>query len=414
MIIENKKESWFNFDLANPMIVYTIIWTMSFYLYSLEITTNVIGLNLDTILLVLGSVITFIIIYLISYIFKISTNNFNLYIRTTFDKFNNVTKVRYFEKITKVLTIIWGIGTFLEVLQFGGVPIISVVVLGHYDLDYKAFGLPTIHGMLNAIYLTVVVSYYIHFQITRSKQSIYKVILLSLWPLLCMTRALLLWNLIEILSVYLIFHKINFKKIISLFFAVLVVVLLFGYIGDNRGEASEVRFTDNFIKEEYREVGKQMPSGFIWVYMYLTTPINNVVWNVDKLHPAYDFNFTSSALIPSIIRDKIYVGASKYPIILYQETFNVSSYFANLLGDFGVNGALVFVCFLQIAVTQIYFSAKTNKLGSIVAYATIFNSVMMSVFFDFFFSLVTIFQVILGFFINYLLYSKSKKQHVQG
>jgi oligosaccharide repeat unit polymerase len=229
-----------------------------------------------------------------------------------------------------------------------------------------------------------------------------------------MTRALLLWNLIEILSVYLIFHKINFKKIISLFFAVLVVVLLFGYIGDNRGEASEVRFTDNFIKEEYREVGKQMPSGFIWVYMYLTTPINNVVWNVDKLHPAYDFNFTSSALIPSIIRDKIYVGASKYPIILYQETFNVSSYFANLLGDFGVNGALVFVCFLQIAVTQIYFSAKTNKLGSIVAYATIFNSVMMSVFFDFFFSLVTIFQVILGFFINYLLYSKSKKQHVQG
>ncbi len=414
MIIENKKESWFNFDLANPMIMYTIIWTMSFYLYSLEITTNVIGLNLDTVLLVLGSVITFIIIYFVSYVFKISSNKFNVSLKTPIEKFNNKIKVDYFEKIANLLTIIWGVGSFLEVLQFGGVPIISVVVLGHYDLDYKAFGLPTIHGMLNAIYLTITVSYYIHYQITRSKKSLIKVILLSLWPILCMTRALLLWNLIEILSVYLIFHKINFKKILGLFFSMILVVLLFGYIGDNRGEASEVRFTDNFIKEEYREVGKQMPSGFIWVYMYLTTPINNVAWNVDKLHPAYDFNFTTSALIPSVIRDKIFVGGAKYPIILYQETFNVSSYFASYMGDFGVNGALIFVCFIQIAITQIYFSAKSNKLGSIVAYATIFNSVMMSVFFDFFFSLVTIFQVMLGFFINYLLYSKSKKQHVQG
>jgi oligosaccharide repeat unit polymerase len=91
----------------------------------------------------------------------------------------------------------------------------------------------------------------------------------------------------------------------------------------------------------------------------------------------------------------------------------VSSYFANYLRDLGLVGTIIFVFLVQMVVCLFYNQAYQFKLGGLVAYATLFNSVVMSIFFDYFFSLVTVFQVVLGLAINYILYSKKSPKYVQ-
>ena len=403
--------AFFDLSLSNPTIIYCLTWGLALFLYNLEVTTNVIGLNSPTIYLVVCSIVSFILSSFIVSFGSISLNGYKIKVqKNQFSDFNSLHKLEIFKRIIKGIAIIWGILTFVEIVEFGGVPLITVVLFGNFDLNYTNFGLSSLHGLLNALYLTVICSLFILYQFTKNKKYLYLTMALFIWPLLLMSRALMIWTLLEIFSVYFIFNPVSTKKLFSLFFIVLLVILVFGYIGDNRGESKDSgmeRLTDTFVKDENRFITDKIPSGFIWVYIYVTTPINNVVWNIDNIKPEYDFKYTFGSLLPSVIRNDAKLGPS---LELYEEAFNVSSYFANYMRDFGVIGASIFIFFLQLYVLSIYQNAKKFKLGGMIAYATLFNSVVMSIFFDYFFSLVTVFQVLLGLFINYLLYSRS---HVQ-
>ena len=414
----SQKYSFFKPDLSNPFLIYSIIWLFILFLYSLELTNNILGLNNSTLYLILGTIFVFGFIYYAVYFGKISFNGYRMCISKSFEETNPIYKVDYFYKIIRILSIIWLLGTILEICLFRGVPLISVVIFHNYSLNYTAFGIPTFHGLLNACYFTITVSYYILYLQTKKKKHLYKMLLLLTWPLLVMARAVLLWVLIEILCSYLLMRQINLKRIFGLFLAVLLIVFVFGAIGDNRGEVTETKFTDNFIKDEYKNSISALPSGFIWVYLYATTPLNNIVLNIEHIEPSYNFQNTLITLLPSVVRDNMTFSASNnnnaYGFALYEEAFNVSSYFKGFLNDFGIPGTIILAAFVQMISIFLFFSAKSSKLGGIIAYTAMFNALMMSCFYDFFFSLVTVFQILLGLLINYLLYTKSKKVYVQG
>ncbi|WEK19679.1 MAG: O-antigen ligase [Candidatus Pedobacter colombiensis] len=401
----------FKIDLANPTIIYTLLWIFSFILYSLEFTNNIIGLNEKTIVLISGSVLSIWMIYLYMSIQGLFGSNVVSNLKMPFPQKNPASKIDYFKNIIRILTTIWLIFTFFEIVYFKGIPLISVVILGQYDLDYKAFGLPTVHGFLNACYLTIVSSYAILYYSEKRRKYLLYIVVFLLWPVLLMSRALILWALIEVFCIYLIFFKLNLTRILKTVGYVFAFIYIFGFIGDNRGEVSETKFTDNFIKDEYKDVSDYIPTGFVWVYLYLTTPINNIVWNIDKVEPKYNLRYTTASLIPSVIRDRIYVQEDeKYSVELYDEAFNVSSYFANYLKDFGIYGALIIGGIIQVIILRFFFSARQFEIGSMLAFSCLFYALALCVFTDFFFSLVTVFQVLLGLFINYLLYSKTKKK----
>lgn len=409
--IDFKNKNFIN--LVNPLLVYSFIWLFSLFLYSTDFTNNIIGLNGLTVVLVLTSVMSFVFIYLFFYLITYSKQDHVHQLKVSTNKYILPSKIKAFKKIINSIALFWILLTIGEIILFKGIPIISVVILGNYDLDYTKFGLPSLHGLLNSCYFTVCVGYYLHFKLSGDTKSLRKFRILLFWPILVMSRAMLLWVLLEFLCVYLIFTKIAIKKILTLIIGITAFVVLFGYIGDSRTEKTEVRFTDNFIKEKHKDMAEILPTGFVWVYLYATTPINNLVFNIEHLEPNYDFRYSLSGLIPSVIRENIFTKIEEKPLQLYEDAFNVSSYFANYLSDFGVFGTLVFVSFLQVIITLIYFSSKKIIIGSIIAYSAIFYAIFTSVFFDNFISLVTIFQVMLGFFINYILYSKQTNNYVK-
>jgi oligosaccharide repeat unit polymerase len=393
---------------SNPASIYCLIWGITLFLYDVELTNNIIGLNSATISLVISSIISFFISYFIISFSTIFFNGYKINLRKNlFFDYNTLNHLNFFNKIVDKITLIWFFFTFLEIIKFGGIPLISVILLRQFDLDYAAFGLPTLHGLLNSLYLTIICSKFILYQSTKNKKYLYIICVLFFWPILLMSRALIIWTILEIFSVYLIFNSIKWKSIVRIFSIFLFVIVLFGYIGDNRGDSSKndvERFTDNFVKDENRFITDKIPTGFIWVYLYMTTPLNNVVWNINTIEPKYNFKYTFGSLLPSIIRNDSNLGPS---LELKEDAFNVSSYFANYIKDFGLVGASIFIFFLQLYVIIIYKSAIKFKIGGMLAYSTLFNSVVMSIFFDYFFTLVTIFQVLLGLFINHILYAKT-------
>lgn len=414
----NLKNSFFKPDLSNPLLIYTIIWLIILFLYSLELTINIAGLNRSTVFLIFGTIFIFTAVYYCMYFAKISFKGLRMNIHKPFAQTNPPQTVVYFSKIIRFISLVWLAGTIMEIFLFRGIPLISVVVLHNYDLNYSAFGIPTFHGLMNACYFTITVSNYLLYLQTKQKKYLYRMLILLTWPLLVMARAVLLWVLIEVLCVYFLLHRINLKRIVGLFFAVILLIIVFGSIGDNRGEVKETKFTDNFIREEHKTIVAPLPSGFIWVYLYATTPLNNIVINIDHIEPTYNFQNTLITLVPSVIRDNMTTSASNnnnaYSFTLYEEAFNVSSYFKGFLNDFGITGTLILAGVVQIFCVLFFFSAKSSKIGGVIAYASMFNALMMSCFYDFFFSLVTVIQVFIGLLINYLLYTKSRKIHVQG
>ncbi len=401
-------------DFANPLLIYCVVWLSVVLMYSLKYTNNIIGFNESTLILIFGTIITFIINYYAFYFIRISFRGFVVKTSKPFASVNSSEKIESYLRIIKKIAFFWLAGTFIEVILFKGIPFISVVFLGNYSLDYSSFGIPTIHGLLNACYYTITASFFLHYIITKNKKSLFKVLVLLTWPILVMSRAVLLWVLVEIFCMYLLMRKIRIMNILKILVVFLFVIVLFGYLGDNRSEAvSNNNFTSNFVNTEYMEVAARLPSGFVWIYLYATTPINNIVWSISDIQPTYNFEHTLLSLVPSFIRDnmQVFQVSSNRGVTLYEEAFNVSSYFANFLNDFGLVGSVLFIALLQIFIVKTFFSAKSGKFGSMIAYAAIFNAVFMSIFYDFFFSLVTVFQLLLGAIINYLLYTKTNKEN---
>ncbi|MDB5210517.1 MAG: hypothetical protein JWQ30_1344 [Sediminibacterium sp.] len=410
----NRKPLGFSIDFSNPVTIYATIWLSAVYLYSLEFTNNILGMNDSFRILISGTIISFVFIFFGIYIIQINSKKYKLNITRSL-KNNTPEQITRFKHVLRIILKFWITATLLEVVLFGGVPLTTAVIFGNYDLDYKAFGIPTLHGLLNACYYTIVAGFFLHYRLTKNKASLWKMLILLTWPLLVMSRAMLLWALVEILCMYFLLNRINFKKVLFIIVFFIGFIVLFGILGDSRADKDVNRFsTDNFINEKYTVVGEALPTGFVWVYLYITTPINNIVLNIDNLDPKYDFKYSLAALFPSLIRDRLFSESDKFAVELENEAFNGSSFFANYLHDFGVWGTVAFVAVLEFISVCLFFSAKSGKIGGAIAYSAFFYALMTSVAFDNFISLVTIFQIFLGLFINSYIYRKPQKKYVQG
>lgn len=398
-------KSYFRINLSHPLILFGLTWFFTLFFYSLEITNNIKGLNQSTKILIYTTFVIFLVIYLFFYLFKKSNK------ATLIDKIssNSINIINKFELIINRIFKIWLFFSFLEVILFKGVPLISVVVLKNTDLDYSKFGVPTLHGLLNSLYYTFMVGYFLLYSLTNRRKYLVKVLCFIFWPILLMSRASFLWVLCEILCVYLLLNKIYLKKLIVILFYVFLFIYLFGVIGDARiGENSSFK-TSNFVSSKYENIAENIPTGFIWVYLYGTTPINNIVVQTNQLNPKFDFKSTIAGLIPTFIRSKIYSEEDKYGFELADEAFNVSSFFSNFLNDFGIPGAIIIASLIFLQSLVIYYKCHTGKLGYIVSYSAIFYAILTSIFFDNFLSLVTVFQIFIGTIINHSLYKNNIK-----
>jgi oligosaccharide repeat unit polymerase len=205
---------------------------------------------------------------------------------------------------------------------------------------------------------------------------------------------------IQGIFIYLYFNKLRTKNVVKFLIIILSIILLFGIVGDLRSGSA-----DSFISiaQPSSNYPSFLPSGFLWVYIYITSPINNVNFNIYD-YPILNFNPSPllSSILPSFIRDKITFWGNSGNFKLVDDLLNVSSIFPNYLSAFGLIGSVIFYFIMGLTFNFVYFKTKIINVNVkwILILVVILHNIVFSLFVDFFSSLVFIFQIVLHFVIG--------------
>jgi oligosaccharide repeat unit polymerase len=373
------------FSFKNPIVLFVFTWVTVVILYNMRLSFLLEKLNLLS-----GIYLTLVIFSLILSFFVV------LFIFRNFRYFKFAQHIIINKKTTPriiVLLIIWFSFSAFEIFYFRGVPLLAFFTGA--EMRYTEWGIPSLHGVLNAIILTI--SNYALFNILKLKENRKRFILLYIlcfmWPILLVTRQLFMSMGIQSLFVYFFLERVDKKVILRSLLLILTIVIVFGIVGDLRTGASSfidlVQPTDAFPT--------WLPSGFLWVYIYITSPFNNVNFNINRFESLnFDLEPVVSQLIPSFIRTKIF-GESGMQIELVNENLNVSTLFPNYLHAFGFWGSIFFFFILGCIMSVIYLKtlSKNVHIAWIMIMVVILHNVIFSLFVDFFTSLVFVFQILL-------------------
>jgi oligosaccharide repeat unit polymerase len=278
----------------------------------------------------------------------------------------------------------------VETAVSGGVPLLWLLT-GSSKI-YFDYGIPSVHGMVIALMLAVAVTSLALYLYTENRWHIWFPLFAMVWSMILVSRGTLFILLLEYAIIYLRLRRITSKLAIRLVAITLVAVLLFGFVGDVRSGAEAFRDlaqpTDSFPD--------WAPSGLLWAYIYITTPVNNLLLTMHTRRPTYNplLPDTAATLFPTVLRNVIYGKAGAAEAIsgeLETQALNVSTAYVGPyqdMGDFGIIG------FSIIAALLCEFYWHRSGLWNIFAFSVFTQTLALSLFYNLLFSLPILGQLI--------------------
>lgn len=366
--------------MGNPVFVFCSVWGGVLLLYCLGATTNLVPINGVGLTLIIMNMMSVLLIYLLL------GNTLHKPGADTLAKYQAGARV-----YLKILFWIWLLGTCFEVYVQRGFPLYWNYV-GDGRL-YTDFGIPSFHGIMNAMYLQVVTALaYLYFVKPRMR-IVFFILLLFCWPIMMLGRGILLSAIIQVVAVFFLMRTLSFKVVVTLIISAITAIFLFGYVGDLRQVLNPFSY---LVSKDYVEFFSALPSGFLWFYVYLTSGMSNLFYNVDTLQPAYSFGYSFYNLIPSAL--KVWFGFDQRSdlFVFVDGNLNAATFYSGFVSDFGPIGAFFIVFFIQFCCCFTYAVARKGRPWGIFAYAVALQILIFSIFYDMFFLLPILFQFVLA------------------
>ena len=172
----------------------------------------------------------------------------------------------------------------------------------------------------------------------------------------------------------------------------LIFIYFFGVIGDMRMEYVLNNILHKTINEHYL-MPTWVPSGILWIYIYLTSPLENAAFAIAS--GGVNFTFFNNLFYPFIKLFANIIGKGEaykqwlisrgsYQAYLDEEVgLNAISFITDGMQDLGYIGLVVYILiFLALAYLGVQLIKKriTSSIGSIIIYANIINILLWSVF----------------------------------
>jgi oligosaccharide repeat unit polymerase len=335
-------------------------------------------------------------------LFLVSSMIIAFYLGKVFVKQKIITfnKIHYKKPLELITYGILG-GYVLEFIYHRNFPLLAVFT--NTNLSYAEFGIPTFHVLL--VTFNSFFSLYL-FQIflseTQGRKKILLFYMLTLIPsILILNRGMLLMILMGCVFIYLIKYqsKITLKKIAALAVIGVLVLYLFGVVGNMRVNNTYQSDTSLFDNSLFMNIGgatkefKQsiIPKEFFWAYIYLSSPLANLQETIDNFTFEKDVNFFDSFMfsitqtLPDFISKRIVPLYNMEMPDVYQITpeLNVSTAFAQpfvLLGWVGITFytlfAFVFAFFYILLLKKMnseYLVIGVALMNSIFVFTTFSN-----------------------------------------
>jgi oligosaccharide repeat unit polymerase len=362
----------------NPAIIFAFVWIITIGLYLQYYATVLEPLKSKTIVFVLLSIIFFTLPFFLLLLLKLKkqqdfylNENLNIQIR--------------------VLFFIWLFFSVIEILLFRYFPLFSV---GNVGQRYSEWGIHGLHGALNSIILVISNMLFYKFLVLRKKRFLILFVLCLLWPVLLLTRQVLMSMIIQSGLIYMYKVKIKTTDILKYFIICMIIIFLFGLLGDIRSGNGNIERVAGIADSNI----EALPSGVFWIYAYFTTPLNNFNHNIE-IYPAFDFKpiVAFGGLLPSVIRPE----KANDEFSLVTEALNVSTMHPQYVEGFGLLGSLFFYFTFGTFVVYVYVKYRTRSNAKwLFMLVVITYGLVVSIFTDYLLRTVFVFQFILHYYLG--------------
>ena len=353
--------------LLNPFLIISTSFSLSFLLYLLPFSELYRPLTIE-------NTLPFLYFVFLNIMASFFWNKFKV-------DFNVTCSLRVKKKVN-ILGYLVLILISIELLIYG-VPILGQV-------NYTDFGAPILHVMLVSCLL--ILSIFSCFTYRYNKWWIFISLIISL---VILNRFLILFICISGVITYISINKISFKVYVCLFIGLILLVLFFGLLGNWRmsmimdvpyEQAKKYILYAGNASDYFKDT--DLPVSFFWFWLYITSPISNLILNVDlntSANISNFINFISFELMPQTLSK--HIGNYPFSILLISKNMNVSSAITPAyvsLGYFGVTIYFLYYSFIYFLVG--FLTKGIMKCVIVVLFSTLssfmvfYNVIVMPIF----------------------------------
>lgn len=368
----------------NPLLIFTSVWMVAFTLYAWRISS---GLVFDAeqalwpVSFIMGTYLLPALV--ITYLAK------SMGLRPELREID----LGRLKARTKTLFILWASINLVQTAVMGGLPVIWLIIGG--GPSYSEWGIRSVNGMAFALGLALGMLGYLLYEFTGEKRWLALVFLIIFWGIVVISRKFFVVAILQTGILFLMTHKVSTSVMVKTALSLMILILLFGYIGDLRtGRSMIMQYA--YLTVNYPDWA---PSGLIWVYMYLTTPINNIANIFWHFPPEWNYTFarTIDKLFPSVIRSDIADANNlRATYWLVSDVFNVSTAYSNAYLDVGIAGVAIFNFIIAWLTAGLYYLGRS--VSAKLMYVVFMQALVLTVFNDNFTNLNNCFQVAFIFF----------------
>ena len=295
-------------------------------------------------------------------------------------------------RMTRNLFILWAVLSGVQMALMNGFPLLWLIIGD--TRSYREYGFPSVNGLINSLILACAMSSIYYYLVSGKVRGLWIAAVQLAYAIMIINRQMLFTMVFEAIVLYLMYHSTRLRVLARVVIPLVCLVVLNGIIGHYRTGNDELK--DLFqLRFEYSD----MPGTIVWVYAYVTTPINNLINTIFSVDPSYNpiFPNTISYLLPTILRDDIFANVQLLSVRLYANAFTVSTAVVDPYLDFGYGGIAGF-CAVFGFVSQLAWFYRTPMPR--LMYCVLAQSVILSVFTNFLFYLPSIFQLFWIFLIG--------------
>lgn len=357
-----------------------IIWTFALGLYDLNLSELY---NPDLLINIMGTIV--ILNYFL--LLKIIPNDNKKFV----DICKNIETPKRGFLIAVYFTLFLGIMAFVKNLNSG---------LLRYFISNKGMRAEIQSSYFFAALVVVSICFYILFREEKRKHRKYVYLLLAVISIFMeftnMARGPILFWIVGVVfyevtrySIKQNSLKLSYKQLIVILLIILIGIWGFGEIGDSR-----VKTVFGMTATEYYKMPAKCPSGVTWVYIYLTSPMENMRYSFHN-DTVSQYGYFNKLLYPAIkfIANIIgqgnqysyYVNSinSITPYLWNKVGLNMSSFMANAYLDAGYLGIIVYLFIydvIGVIAHKITISKTISNISKIIILPLLFEIPLWSVF----------------------------------
>ena len=366
----------------HPLTVATGMWGLLLGLYALHLSDLLLFPVLELVPIVLAIWMPFAIVALGYAIWRprILRRGYKLNLPSR-------TQLAVIEKRLRLLYRFWIGAAIFETIASGGVPLVWLFT--NPEKTYVDYGVPSLHGFVNSLLLALAVSRVSLYLLSGERRHLRLPLFSLFWWIVLVTRGTIFFTLAESSILWLCIRPVKLKTITKIAAYGVIVVLCFGWVGDLRTGA------DNFrgLARPSANYPLWLPSGVLWVYIYATTPINNLQYTRSSRQPENNplLPHTLALLLPTVVRNIVYEDPDELSGALVDPiASNVSTAYLGPLQDFGLTAVFLFSMVTALLCQWFWYKPDPRSL---LTFAVLAQCLIFSIFFDLFLSLPIIAQV---------------------